>query len=153
MESKKILNVENINQMTLADVKNVLSEVKSANKHENKYIITVAYEDFKPETYQGVFLESDKGMTIFNTGNFITDFKEAVRNSMDLDVRFSSTIDHYIADLSGQKDEEEVSECHEMDKPCGGDIDYEKEYHFFRNVYEDMQRQNDTLRMALKAVL
>lgn len=74
---------------------------------KNLLFIRVDYEDFKPETYKGVYVDTkDKQRLIHvNTGDFVFDYnfimdflKTYLKNNPTLDVFCSSSVDNYISD-------------------------------------------------------
>lgn len=67
----------------------------------------VIYEEFKPETYQGITIKKDIFSEIFkvNTGNFEFDYKlannfitEYKKKNPEIEVFNSSTLNNFIAD-------------------------------------------------------
>ena len=63
--------------------------------------ISVKYEEFKPETYDGIIVSDSNGdKKIFNTGNFRIDYNNAIhytKNNCDLSFSMSS-VEHFIMD-------------------------------------------------------
>lgn len=63
-------------------------------------MIGVDYEEFKPETYKGVFIFADEVIKVYNSGDFRKDFRDArvFANRRGKKVIYSSTIDNFITD-------------------------------------------------------
>jgi hypothetical protein len=78
---------------------------------ENLLFIRVDYEEFKPETYKGVYVTTRDGQKLFhvNTGDFLVDYNAVndllklhyLKKNPDIEVFRTSSIDNYISDKYG----------------------------------------------------
>jgi hypothetical protein len=86
-------------------MQNILRRKRKMAK--NCYMISVDYKEFKPNTYNGVILlefdENYKNKEIlkFNTGNFVTDFNQMLKESK-VEANISSQVDNYISDFNNK---------------------------------------------------
>jgi len=63
-------------------------------------LIYVDYEEYQPETYNGVYLHAETEIKRYNTGNFFEDLEsaKAFAKQNSHSVLFSSSVDHFKSD-------------------------------------------------------
>ena len=89
------------------DKNNLLNTSKSGNKE--MLIIFCDYEEFEPETYKGIdvntFTGNSNQIDKFSSGNFLKDLDDSLSKYKEHKIIFSSSIDNYLMDTNINHDD------------------------------------------------
>jgi hypothetical protein len=132
----------------------------------NLLIIHVDYEDFKPETYKGVYVTTYDGQKLFhiNTGDFVIDYNivndllrlHYLKKNPNIEVFCSSDVDEYIldkygiAEISTSKLEQE-NEDFDLEDDLNDDLEDDLdgyEYDEFEEI-EELEKEINFLRQLI----